>query len=274
LASKLGYTPVILGSAIEGEAREAATVHAGIARQIRNFGQPAAAPRVLLSGGETSVTVRGTGRGGRNAEFLLSLAIALDGMAGVYALPGDTDGIDGTENNAGAIIGPDILTRVSGPSAISCLAQNDGYGFFERAGALLITGPNFTNVRLPRDTRRSSGRQRGRAVVLMWLGYLRVATFMAAIMARRLSALVALIVVPIVFGLLAGHGIDLGPMAVSGISKLAPTATLLLAAFLYFAVMIDVGLFDLLVSRMLKMAGGRSRPAGGRDGPRGHDRLT
>lgn len=146
LATELGYTPVILGSAIEGEAREVATVHAGIARQVQGYGQPAAAPCVLLSGGETSVTVRGTGRGGRNAEFLLSLAIGLDGMPGVYALAADTDGIDGTEDNAGAIIGPDILSRASSPSAISCLAQNDGYGFFERAGALLMTGPTLTNV--------------------------------------------------------------------------------------------------------------------------------
>jgi hydroxypyruvate reductase len=146
MAAEFGYTPVILGSAIEGEAREVATMHAGIARQVRSFGQPAAAPCVLLSGGETIVTVRGTGRGGRNTEFLLSLAIGLDGLDGVYALAADTDGIDGTENNAGAIIGPDILSRVSGPSAISCLAQNDGYGFFQRAGALLITGPTFTNV--------------------------------------------------------------------------------------------------------------------------------
>ncbi|MBY8829860.1 glycerate kinase type-2 family protein [Hephaestia mangrovi] len=147
LAAELGYMPVILGSAIEGEAREVATMHAGIARQIRAFGQPAAPPCVLLSGGETSVTVRGAGRGGRNAEFLLSLAIGLDGMAGVFALAADTDGIDGTEDNAGAIIGPDILSRVSPPStAARCLAQNDGYGYFERAGALLFTGPTFTNV--------------------------------------------------------------------------------------------------------------------------------
>lgn len=146
MASELGYTLVILGSAIEGEAREIAAMHAGIARQVRTFGQPAAAPCVLLSGGKTSVTIRGTGRGGRNAEFMLSLAIGLDGMNGVYALAAYTDGIEGTENNAGAIIGPDILSRVSCPSAISCLAQNDGYGFFERARALLITGPAHTNV--------------------------------------------------------------------------------------------------------------------------------
>ena len=146
LAARLGYTPLILGSAIEGEAREIATMHAGIARQVRNFAQPLAAPCVLLSGGETSVTVRGNGRGGRNAEFLLALAIGLDGMAGVHALAADTDGIDGTENNAGAIIGPNTLSSATSPSAISCLAQNDGYGFFERAGALLVTGPTYTNV--------------------------------------------------------------------------------------------------------------------------------
>lgn len=145
-ARELGYKPLILGSAIEGEAREVARVHGGIARQVRVFGQPVAAPCVLLSGGETTVTVRGAGRGGRNAEFLLSLAIELDGMPGVYALAADTDGIDGTEDNAGAVIGPDILTRVSPAFAARCLAQNDGYGFFTRAEALLMTGPTFTNV--------------------------------------------------------------------------------------------------------------------------------
>jgi glycerate 2-kinase len=145
-ARELGYAPLILGSAIEGEAREVARVHGGIARQVRTFGQPVAAPCVLLSGGETTVTVRGAGRGGRNAEFLLSLAIELDGMPGVHALAADTDGIDGTEDNAGAVIGPDILRRISPAFAARCLAQNDGYGFFKRAEALLVTGPTFTNV--------------------------------------------------------------------------------------------------------------------------------
>lgn len=148
VARALGYAPVILGSAIEGEAREVARVHAGIARQVREHGQPAPAPCVLLSGGETTVTVTGTGRGGRNAEFLLALAVALDGAPGIHALAADTDGIDGTEDNAGAIIGPDILARGRGLglSAPHSLGRNDAYRFFEATGALVTTGPTMTNV--------------------------------------------------------------------------------------------------------------------------------
>ena len=111
IARKAGVSPVILGDAIEGEAREVAMVHAGIARQVRRHGQPAARPCVLLSGGETTVTVRGKGRGGRNAEFLLALAVALGGEPGIHALAGDTDGVDGTEDNAGALLAPDSLSR-------------------------------------------------------------------------------------------------------------------------------------------------------------------
>ncbi|KPK28015.1 MAG: hypothetical protein AMJ66_10920 [Betaproteobacteria bacterium SG8_40] len=111
-------------------------------------GQPVAAPCVLLSGGETTVTVRGSGRGGRNAEFLLALGIALDGAERVWAFAGDTDGIDGTENNAGAIVGPDTLRRARelGMDAKSMLADNDGYSFFRSLGDLVITGPTMTNV--------------------------------------------------------------------------------------------------------------------------------
>src|SRR4029077_4492831 len=130
------------------ESRDVALVHAGIARQVVRHGQPAAQPCVLLSGGETTVTVRGKGRGGRNAEFLLALAVALDGEPGVYAMAGDTDGVDGTEDNAGAVVTPDTLTRAaaSGLDAKAHLADNDGYSFFAGLGDLVKTGPTLTNV--------------------------------------------------------------------------------------------------------------------------------
>ncbi len=148
VARAAGVTPLILGDALEGEAREVAMVHAGIARFCAEAGQPADAPCVLLSGGETTVTVRGNGRGGRNAEFLLALGIALDGRPGVYALAGDTDGIDGTEDNAGAMIGPDFLRRAiaAGLSPRAYLANNDGYSLFAALGELVVTGPTLTNV--------------------------------------------------------------------------------------------------------------------------------
>ncbi len=148
LARDAGITPVILGDSIEGEAREVALVHAGIARQAARHGQPAAAPCVLLSGGETTVTVRGHGRGGRNTEFLLALALALDGHPGIHALAADTDGIDGSENNAGAWLAPDSLARAAalGVDAKRRLADNDGYGFFAPLGDLVVTGPTRTNV--------------------------------------------------------------------------------------------------------------------------------
>ncbi len=148
VARQAGITPLILGDSLEGESREVAVVHAGIARQVLRHGQPAPAPCVLLSGGETTVTVRGKGRGGRNVEFLLALAVALDGEAGVYALAGDTDGVDGTEDNAGALVTPDTLQRAaaSGLDAKAHLADNDGYSFFAGLGDLVITGPTLTNV--------------------------------------------------------------------------------------------------------------------------------
>jgi hydroxypyruvate reductase len=148
IARRHAVMPVILGDGIEGEARDVALVHAGIARQVAKHGQPARPPCVLLSGGETTVTVRGSGRGGRNAEFLLALAIALDGHPGIYAMAGDTDGIDGTEDNAGAVIAPDTLARAAalGLNARAQLANNDGYGFFSRLGDLVVTGPTLTNV--------------------------------------------------------------------------------------------------------------------------------
>ena len=148
VARKAGVTPVILGDAIEGESREVALVHAGMARQVRRHGQPAKAPCVLLSGGETTVTVRGKGRGGRNAEFLLALAVALGGESGIHALAGDTDGVDGTEDNAGAVLTPDSLVKAAHRNldAKKMLADNDGYSFFSGLGDLVITGPTLTNV--------------------------------------------------------------------------------------------------------------------------------
>ncbi len=148
VARESGVTPVILGDSIEGEACEVAQVMAGIARQVARHGQPAGAPAVLLSGGETTVTVRGSGRGGRNAEFLLALAVALDGAPGIHAIAGDTDGIDGTEDNAGCRLGPDSLARARalGIDPKARLADNDGYGFFAALDDLVVTGPTRTNV--------------------------------------------------------------------------------------------------------------------------------
>ncbi|MEN3810534.1 glycerate kinase [Chromobacterium piscinae] len=147
-AKRMGLNVLLLGDSIEGEAREAAKVHAGIARQIAAHGAPVARPALILSGGETTVTLKGRGRGGRNSEFLLSLAIALSGLPGVYALAADTDGIDGSEDNAGALMAPDTLARAAalGVDAGARLADNDGYGFFAALGDLLITGPTHTNV--------------------------------------------------------------------------------------------------------------------------------
>jgi hydroxypyruvate reductase len=148
LARSRGITPVILGDSIEGEAREVGRVMAGIARQVARHHQPAAPPCVLLSGGETSVTVHGGGRGGRNVEFLLGLAIALDGEESVHALAADSDGIDGTEDNAGAVITPDTLARArrAGLDPRARLADNDAYGFFAALQDRLMTGPTRTNV--------------------------------------------------------------------------------------------------------------------------------
>ncbi len=147
-ARSQGITPLILGDALEGEARDVALVHAGIAKQVLRHGQPINRPCLLLSGGETTVTVKGAGRGGRNTEFLLALSVALAGLDHVYALACDTDGVDGTEDNAGAMITPDTLSRADklGLSAKSYLANNDGYTFFEQLGDLVITGPTLTNV--------------------------------------------------------------------------------------------------------------------------------
>ena len=148
VARRAGFRPMILGDAIEGEAVEVARVMAGIARQCALHGQPAQPPCVLISGGETTVTVRGYGRGGRNAEFLLGLAVALDGHPRIHAIACDTDGIDGTEDNAGALLGPDSLARARalGINARDRLVDNDGYAFFSALGDLVVTGPTLTNV--------------------------------------------------------------------------------------------------------------------------------
>lgn len=147
-ARQAGFGVLVLGDAIEGEAREAGRVHAGIARSCREHGQPLASPCVLLSGGETTVTVRGRGRGGRNVEFLLGFALALRGVDGVWALAADTDGIDGTGDAAGAVVTPDTLerARAAGLDARARLADNDALGFFEALGDALVTGPTLTNV--------------------------------------------------------------------------------------------------------------------------------
>jgi hydroxypyruvate reductase len=143
-----GLNPIILGDSIEGESRDIARMHAAIARHVALRDEPRPAPAVILSGGETTVTVRGKGRGGRNAEFLLSLVIALAGHPGIHAIAGDTDGIDGTEDNAGAYAGPESLARAKalGLDAKAMLADNDGYSFFDALGDLIKTGPTLTNV--------------------------------------------------------------------------------------------------------------------------------
>ncbi len=148
VAREHGVTPHILGDAIEGEARDVARVQAEIVKQISACDQPVASPCMLLSGGETTVTVRGSGRGGRNTEFLLALAIALDGEPDVHAIACDTDGIDGVESNAGAIIAPDTLSRARslGLNAEAELADNNAFAFFEALGDLVVTGPTLTNV--------------------------------------------------------------------------------------------------------------------------------
>ncbi|MDO9218268.1 MAG: glycerate kinase [Lacisediminimonas sp.] len=143
-----GITPVVLGDTVTGEAAEVAKVYAALVKEIRLHQQPFKAPVALISGGECTVTVRGTGRGGRCAEFLASLAVELGDLPGVYAMAADTDGIDGTEDNAGAILTPDTRARAEGKglSAQKMLANNDGYSYFAALGDLIITGPTRTNV--------------------------------------------------------------------------------------------------------------------------------
>jgi glycerate 2-kinase len=147
-AQSIGLTPIVLGNAIEGEARHVGMVQAGIARQIAQHAQPAKAPVVLLSGGETTVTVQGKGRGGRNAEYLLSHAIAMQDLPNVWGIAADTDGIDGSETNAGAVFEPGGVDRAltMGLNARDYLASNDAFSYFETLGDLIVTGPTRTNV--------------------------------------------------------------------------------------------------------------------------------
>lgn len=148
VAREAGYAAHILGDAVEGEAREVGKVLAAMALQVAHRAQPFSAPCVLLSGGETTVTVRGQGRGGRNVECLLALGLALQGHPRIHALMGDTDGVDGQEEVAGACLAPDSLTRAwsLGMRPMDHLADNDGHGFFARLGDAVITGPTLTNV--------------------------------------------------------------------------------------------------------------------------------
>ncbi len=148
VARQAGLHAHILGDAIEGEARDVAKALAGIALQTVRRGQPFQSPCVLLSGGETTVTLKGQGRGGRNVEFLLARAVALRGEPGIHALAGDTDGVDGQEEIAGALIGPDTPDRAwaLGLNPRERLDANDGHGFFEALGDAVITGPTLTNV--------------------------------------------------------------------------------------------------------------------------------
>jgi glycerate 2-kinase len=149
-ARTLGLAPLILGDALEGEASQMGAVMAGIARSVRLHGQPLRPPAVLLSGGETTVTLSGRapGNGGRNTTFLLGLAVALNGAPGIWALSGDTDGIDGMDDVAGAMLAPDTLARAlaRGIDARAMLGAHDSHGFFGAIGDLIVTGPTLTNV--------------------------------------------------------------------------------------------------------------------------------
>lgn len=147
VAQRMGFTPLILGDALEGESAQLGIMMAGIAKSVKQHGLPVKGPAVLLSGGETTVTIgnAGAGRGGRNTEFLLALACALKGEAGIYAIAGDSDGIDGTEDAAGAIVTPDTLVRTS-LDAKAMLRGHDSYSYFAEAGDLVVTGPTLTNV--------------------------------------------------------------------------------------------------------------------------------
>ena len=148
VAAAQGYPAHILGDSIEGEAADVGKVMAAMALQVARHGQPFKAPCILLSGGETTVTVSGKGRGGRNVEFLLSLGVALDGQPGIHALAGDTDGVDGLEEIAGAYLAPDSLQRAwaLGIRPKDSLDNNDGHGFFGALGDSIVTGPTLTNV--------------------------------------------------------------------------------------------------------------------------------
>ena len=149
IVEKNKFSSLILSDSIEGESNDIGMVHAAIAKQVNKYAQPYKAPLCILSGGETTVTIRSTnGKGGRNTQFLLSLAIALDSVDNVYAIACDTDGIDGSEKNAGALLYPDTLKRAHklGMNPKEFLERNDAYTFFFKLGDLVETGPTFTNV--------------------------------------------------------------------------------------------------------------------------------
>ena len=149
-AKRAGFKPIVLGDCIEGESSELGVIMAGIVRSVRSMNQPAKPPVALISGGETCVTIRDLrpGRGGRNTEFALSMALALNGAVDVFAGAVDTDGIDGTEDAAGAVITPSTLSRASerGIDARRYLDRHDSYSFFEAIDDLIVTGPTLTNV--------------------------------------------------------------------------------------------------------------------------------
>ncbi len=148
VAFDAGLEVIDLGDRLEGETRDIACEHAALALDIRNGNGRVSAPAILLSGGETTVTLNGNGRGGPNGEYALAMSLALDGAKGIYTLSCDTDGIDGSEDNAGAFISPDTLGRAdeAGIDAKTFLQNNDSYGFFEAVGGLVVTGPTCTNV--------------------------------------------------------------------------------------------------------------------------------
>lgn len=148
LSADRGIPAVILSDAIEGEAREVAKMHAAMAREVTAKGRPFTAPITLLSGGETTVTLKGNGKGGRNTEFLLSLALEIDGLGGIFALAADTDGIDGSEDNAGAFVDGTTAQRMraAGIDPAAALANNDAYTAFEAIGDIFAPGPTGTNV--------------------------------------------------------------------------------------------------------------------------------
>ncbi|WP_312420409.1 glycerate kinase [Shinella sp.] len=147
-AAKQGIRAVILSDSLEGEAREAGAFHAAIAREVERYGRPFERPIIVLSGGETTVTVRGNGKGGRNTEFLLALALNISGIPGIYALAADTDGIDGSEDNAGAFVDSNTIDRMlsAGVSAEDFLMKNDAWTAFATIGDLFVCGPTGTNV--------------------------------------------------------------------------------------------------------------------------------
>lgn len=143
-----GFTPIVLGDALEGEARDIAREHAKLAKSIRDGGHDVRPPAVVLSGGELTVTITGNGHGGPNREYALALALDLEGAKGISALAADTDGVDGSDDTAGALIGPTSLARAAalGLDPAAALAANDSGGFFDQLGDALVTGPTYTNV--------------------------------------------------------------------------------------------------------------------------------